>query len=143
VATLIAYVDSSVLLRIVLGQTAALRDFDSIDVAVSSALLQLEVTRTLDRLWLRREITDDELALKTARAGETLNRFVTLELDQLVIDIAAQGLPTPLATLDALHLASAMYRQSQPAGQPEIVIATHDHAFASAARAMHFDVIGA
>lgn len=143
-ATLIAYVDSSVLLRIVLGQTAALRDFDSIDVAVSSALLQLEVTRTLDRLWLRREITDDELALKTARAGETLNRFVTLELDQLVIDIAAQGLPTPLATLDALHLASAMlYRQSQPAGQPEIVIATHDHAFASAARAMHFDVIGA
>jgi len=36
-----------------------------------------------------------------------------------------------------------LYRQEQPRHEPPIVIATHDHQFAAAARAMNFDVLGA
>ena len=141
---MIAYVDSSVLLRYVLGEPDALPELNSFDVAVSSTLLHLEVSRTLDRLWLRHEISDDELAEKTSRAGELLQSFVTLELDQNIIDLAGQSFSQPIATLDALHLASAMlYRQEQPSHEPPIIIATHDKQLARAADAMHFDVVGA
>ena len=139
-APLIAYIDSSVLLRIVLRQPNALPNWESIDVVMSSTLLHLEVTRTLDRLWIQRELTNEELESKTALAGRVLNRLITLDLDQRVVDFAAQPLPRPLGTLDALHLATAiLYRQIRFA---TLVMATHDKSLARAARAMHFEVIG-
>jgi len=140
-AIVIAYIDSSVLLRVVLRQANPLPEWSSIDDGVVSSLVHLEVTRTLERLRLEGELAEDELHATEATAGEILNRMITLELDQRVVDFAAQTLPHPLGTLDSLHLASAMmYRQIQPEG---IVLATHDKSLARAARAMHFEVIGA
>ena len=58
--------------------------------------------------------------------------------------MASEPLPTVLGTLDAIHLASALlYRDAQPDDEPPIVIATHDRAFATAARILRFRVIGA
>jgi predicted nucleic acid-binding protein len=48
----IAYVDSSVVLRLVLGQPAALREWRTVDRGVASALVEVECLRTLDRLRL-------------------------------------------------------------------------------------------
>jgi len=143
-APLIAFVDSSVLLRVVLNQPDPLREWNSIDVGVVSALTHLEVTRTLDRLWQQKQLTEEVMLAKTAVAGEMMNRMITLELDQRVIDMASQSFPEPLATLDSLHLASALlFREAQPADQPPMVLATHDHQLATAARAMNFTVLGA
>ncbi len=50
---MIAYVDSSVLLRIVLGQPGALHKWRAIKTAVSSRLAEVECLRALDRLRLR------------------------------------------------------------------------------------------
>jgi hypothetical protein len=47
---MIAYVDSSVLLRVLLGQPNALPEWAGIDTAVGSSLVEVECLRTLDRL---------------------------------------------------------------------------------------------
>ena len=48
-----AYVDSSVILRIVLGQADALRDWQKIETGVVSAVAEVECVRMLERLRLR------------------------------------------------------------------------------------------
>jgi len=50
---MIAYVDASVLLRVVLRQPNALPEWTQIDRGVASALVTTESLRTLDRLRLR------------------------------------------------------------------------------------------
>jgi predicted nucleic acid-binding protein len=53
---MIAYVDASVLLRVVLRQPNALPEWTQIEQGVSSALVATESLRTLDRLQLRARI---------------------------------------------------------------------------------------
>jgi predicted nucleic acid-binding protein len=138
---MIAYVDSSALLRLVLGQSEPLREWRSIDTAVASALVEVECMRTLDRLRLRGGVSDQELALRREAIFELLRRFEIVAVERPVLTRAALPLPTTLGTLDAIHLATAaLWRESQGA---ELVMATHDAALATAARASGFSVIGA
>ena len=55
------YVDSSVLLRIVLGERDRLRIWPTITNAVSSELIRLECLRTIDRT---SDFTDQPLSMK-------------------------------------------------------------------------------
>jgi predicted nucleic acid-binding protein len=59
---MIAYVDSSVLLRVALGQPNALPEWRDIERGVSSALVTTESLRTLDRVRLRVNLSDIEVA---------------------------------------------------------------------------------
>jgi hypothetical protein len=52
------YVDSSVLLRVVLGEPGRLRIWPRITTAVSSELIRLECLRTIDRARLRLGLDD-------------------------------------------------------------------------------------
>jgi len=63
---MIAYVDSSVLLRLALGQPNALPEWRQIDRGVSSALISTESLRTLDRLRIRAGFSDIEIAQRRA-----------------------------------------------------------------------------
>lgn len=138
---MIAYVDASVLLRLVLGQPRALREWRSIDTAVASALVEVECLRTLDRLRLRGGVSDRDLATRREVVFEVLRTFEVVEIERPVLARAALPLPTTLGTLDAIHLATAaLWREWQGA---EIVMATHDATLATAARASGFGVIGA
>lgn len=138
---MIAYVDASVLLRLVLGQPPALREWRSIDTAVASALVEVECLRTLDRLRLRGGVSDRDLAVRREAVFELLQRFEVVEIGRPVLGRAALPPPTTLGTLDAIHLATAaLWRESQGA---ELTMATHDAALATAARASGFRVIGA
>ena len=47
---MIAYVDSSVLLRVVFGEANSLREWKKVTRAVSSQLIVTETLRTLDRV---------------------------------------------------------------------------------------------
>jgi predicted nucleic acid-binding protein len=136
----IAYIDSSVILRLVLGQPPVLREWRSIETAVASALVEVECLRTLDRLRLRGGVADREVAVRRAAVFELLRRFDIVEVGPPVLTRAALPLPTTLGTLDAIHLATAaLWRENQGA---EMVMATHDGALATAARASGFSVIG-
>lgn len=137
---MIAYVDSSILLRLVLGQPPVLKEWRSIETAVGSAIVEVECLRTLDRLRLRAGVSDRDIAVRREAIFELLRRFEIVEVGRVVLARAALPLPTALGTLDAIHLASAaLWRESQ--GQ-ELSMATHDSALGMAARASGFRVIG-
>ena len=137
---MIAYVDSSVILRMVLGQPNALAEWKQIDRGVSSALIRVELLRTLDRLRLRTGLTDAEIARRRAVILQAVDLLELVEIDPVVLDRAAQPLPTEIRTLDAIHLATALlWREGSTA---ELVMATHDHRLGTAAQAHGFKVVG-
>lgn len=136
---MIAYVDSSVLLRLVLGEPQPLREWSRLETTVSSTLLRVECLRTLDRARIRFRAPDEEIAIKRADVLRRLESFHLIPVDEGVLERAAQPLPTLLGTLDAIHLACATLAQPRFG---ELAFATHDDQLGVAARACGFDVIG-
>jgi predicted nucleic acid-binding protein len=137
---MIAYVDSSVLLRLALGQPNALPEWRQIDRGVSSALISTESLRTLDRLRSRAGLSDTEIARRRATILSLIDSLELIEIDPVVLDRAAQPMPTELGTLDAIHLASALLWKDAMGVEP--TVATHDAALGLAAQAHGFSVIG-
>lgn len=137
---MIAYVDSSVLLRLALGQPNALPEWRQIDRGVSSALISTESLRTLDRVRIRAGFSDLEVARRRASILSLIDSLELIEIDSVVLDRAAQPMPTELGTLDAIHLASALLWKEAMRIDP--VMATHDGALGLAAQAHGMRVLG-
>lgn len=137
---MIAYLDASVLLRVVLGQPRALKEWRAIRRGVASALVEVECLRTLDRLRLRASIADREIAVRREAIFRVLETLEIVEATAAVLRRAAQPLPTELGTLDAIHLATAMLWRERTGA--DLVMATHDAALATAARASGLRVAG-
>jgi len=137
---MIAYIDASVLLRVALGQPNALPEWRSIDRGVSSALVMTESLRTLDRVRLRVNLPDLEVARRRSTILALIDSLELVEIDNSVLDRAAQPMPTELGTLDAIHLASALLWKDAFGVDP--VMATHDKALGLAALAHGLKVLG-
>lgn len=135
-----AYVDTSALLRLVLREPGALGQLRSYDALVSSELVAVESRRTIDRLRLQGALTTEEAAGRLKVIGDWLEAIDLVLLRAPVLSRAGDPLPTPLGTLDALHLATALIWRERVS--PVGVIATHDVALALAARSFGFDVVG-
>ena len=134
------YIDSSALLRLVLGSPGAIPNWRSIEHPVSSVLIEVECLRTLDRLRLTERIADEVIAGRRQLVYGLLSGMDFMEISRVVISRASQPLPVPLRTLDAIHLATAMiWREAE---QDDVQLATHDAALALAARSTGFTVIG-
>ena len=138
---MIAYVDASVLLRVALRQPNALPEWRRIERGVSSALVEVESLRTLDRLRVRAKLADRETARGRAAILEIVASLEVVEIDAVVLDRASQPMPTELGTLDAIHLATALLWREVTGD--DLVMATHDGALALGARAHGLRVIGA
>jgi len=136
----IAYMESSVILRLVLGQPGAWRDWRTLEGGATSALTEVECLRTLDRLRLAEQISERAIAERRAAVYDLLRRLATIELSRPVLSRASQPLPLALRTLDALHLASALAWREH-AGDA-VVLATHDARLGAAARALGLDTVG-
>lgn len=137
---MIAYVDSSVILRLVLGQANALAEWRHINRGISTALTRVEVLRTLDRLRLRAALSDAEMSLRRSAVLQGLDLLELVEIDAVVLERAAQPMPTELRTLDAIHLATALLWRERSSA--ELVMATHDRRMGVAAQAHGFKVVG-
>ena len=136
---MIAYVDASVLLRVLL-EPGRLGEWRQVERAVSSALAEVEVLGTLDRLRLRGALTLEEAAERRGAAVRLMRAVSLADVSAAILRRAADPFPTPLGTLDAIHLATALgWRDVQ---HRELVMATHDAQLAMAARACGFDVVG-
>jgi predicted nucleic acid-binding protein len=136
-----AYIDTSALLRVVLREAGALNALRTFDTLVSSELIAVESARTIDRLRHQGALSTAESAARLGVVTEWLEAVDLVLLRPPVLARAGEPLPTPLGTLDAVHLATALVwreRMQQP-----LVVATHDTALALAARAFGFEVIGA
>ncbi len=135
-----AYLDSSVILRVVLGQRGRLRAWRKVELGVGSALVEVECLRTLDRLRLNGMLSVEALATRRESVYRLTEEMEMVEPTSVVLRRASQPLPTPLGTLDAIHLATALlWRELR---NEELTVATHDGALATAARATGFRVIG-
>ena len=137
---MIAYLDSSVLLRIILGQRNAVKEWRAIERGVASALVEVECLRTLDRLRVSERLSDEAIALRREAVFRLLESMEIIDLTRPILTRAAQPFSTALGTLDALHLATALlWREGR---QEDLVMMTHDTALAIAARASGFRVVG-
>lgn len=135
------YLDSSVLLRMVLGEQGALPGIGFADQVVSSRLIEAESFRTLDRLRLQGRVDVAELAARQALLIGWLEEIDQIAVDEDILRRVSRPLPIPLGTLDAIHLATAE-RHMELEGRP-LTLATHDTQLALAARALGVPVIGA
>lgn len=134
------YLDTSVLLRVVLGQPDRLAEWDQISEPVTSALTEVECLRTLDRRLRQGLLTHGELSQRRGLALQLLERVARIELTPVVLRRAAEPFPLPLGTLDALHLASlVLWSEAQPSRG---TLATHDRELGAAAASMGFTVLG-
>jgi predicted nucleic acid-binding protein len=138
---MIAYVDTSVLLRIVLREPGALDDLRSYEALVSSELIAVESARAIDRLRIQMALTTGEAAERTRAVARWLEAIDLVLLRPPVLSRASEPMPVPVGTLDAIHLATALIWRDRMGPLPEV--ATHDTALGAAARTFGFDVRGA
>lgn len=137
---MIAYLDTSVVLRPLLGQSHPL-DWSGLEAAYSSEILGLEARRVIDRLRLESAL-DDKGVLEAHRELNRIEKCIgSLALTRGVLRRAALPMPTIVKTLDAIHLTSALMLREKL--DTSLVFATHDIQQATAAYALGFDVLGA
>lgn len=137
---MIAYLDASVVLRLVLGEEQRLAEWDQVEAAVASALTEVECLRTLDRLARMGRLSPDELAERRGAVYQLLAAVDLIDVSRTVLRRASEPFPTPLGTLDAIHLSTALLWR-EAAGDP-LTLTTHDRELATAARAVGIAVAG-
>jgi len=137
---LIVYLDTSVVLRVLFGQTAPLKEWGRWERAYSSELMGVEARRVIDRLRLESALDDDGVVQAQEALTGIEQGIGTIRVTRVVLRRASLPMATVVKTLDAIHLASALLFQERH-GQP-LTFATHDRQQASAARALGYSVIG-
>jgi predicted nucleic acid-binding protein len=133
------YVDTSVILRVLLHEPHPIAVWSKWDRAFSSALWRVEALRTVDRLRLAHEIEDSELADLVEDVQLTHETFNIHPINDRILLRASETFPTVVGTLDAIHLATALsVRESIPIDY----VLTHDSQLGTAARSLGFNVMG-
>ena len=138
---MIAYLDASVALRLVLGEPDPVAEWPQVDAAVASALTEVECLRTLDRLMRLGSLSAEELAERRTAVYRLLEAVEVVDVARSILRRAAEPFPTPLGTLDAVHLSTALAWRD--ACNASLAVATHDRSLATAARSVGLEVIGA
>jgi len=136
----IAFVDSSVLLRLLLGEPKPLREWKTIGTAYASRILAVEIGRVIDRMRLAGDISDEEVVALHTEARRVLASIAIVPVTEEILARAQGPMPTALGTLDSIHLASALEvatRLEEP-----LVLATHDTQLGRAAQASGLSVCG-
>lgn len=135
-----AYVETSALLRLALREPGAIDNLFSADSLVASEIIVVESKRAIDRLRLLGVLGADEAAGCGRLVTDWLEAVDLVLIRPPVLNRASEPLPTPLGTLDALHLATALVWRERVG--PVDFVATHDSALGLAARAFGLDVRG-
>jgi predicted nucleic acid-binding protein len=135
-----AYFDTSVILRLLLGQSDDLKEWMHYENRVCSALVEVESLRTLDRMRLTGELTEEQSQEYRGALYDFLETFELVEPTPAILRRASGAFPTAIGTLEAIHLSTALAWQDERA--IPLVIATHDQSFGKAARALGFKTDG-
>ena len=136
---MIAYVDTSVLLRIAFDEPGPLAAWRDIDRPISSELTRLEALRAIDRARYLRNMDEPTIAERRAGILALLDGMELVGLDRGILERASLPFPTSVATLDALHLATALVLREEV---DDLAFATHDRSLGIAAHALGFTVEG-
>ena len=134
------YVDTSALLRVVLGEAGALEEIRTADLLVSSELLAVETRRTIDRLHRQGVLSSEQFAERSAIVVDWLEAIDLVLLRPVILNRAGDPLPIPVGTLDAIHLATALVWRERH--QRPVTMATHDTTLGTVARTYALPVLG-
>lgn len=137
---MIIYLDTSVVLRVLLRQAGALASWDQWSEAYSSEILKVEARRVIDRLRLESFLDDEGVAGAHDDLAQIERAIGFIGLTEGVLKRAAGPMPTIVKTLDSIHLASALVFAERRKEAP--VFATHDHQQSIAARALGLGCVG-
>jgi hypothetical protein len=124
------YIDTSVVLAQLLAEDRRPPPSLWSEPLLSSRLLEYE---TWTRIHARRLTESHGEAVR-----DLLGRVSFLELSPIVLARALEPFPTPLRTLDALHLASVEYLRAQ---RLKLRLATYDHRMTSSARRLRIPLV--
>lgn len=138
---MIVYLDTSVIVRHMFGETGRMRDWGQWERCYTADLTRIEYYRTLDRLRLEGKLDDDERVEMGAQFEKLWAGLYRMPLSQPILARAAESFPTVLGTLDAIHLAGAL--AAQKACGSNVTLLTHDRQLATAASAVGMAVRGA
>jgi predicted nucleic acid-binding protein len=137
---MIAYLDSSVLLRVLLNQPKSLSEFSKLTRPITSKILRTECLRTLDRFRRANLLTEDEHLSVLKEFHECLDSVEWIGVSDRVLERAGSYFPLSLGTLDAIHLSSALLWKEQTSMDCKFL--THDLVLKKAASAAGFQVLG-
>ena len=105
---MVAYLDSSVVLRYILLGEATIRHALAFPRAVSSELIEIECRRVLHRCRLVGELDDETLAAAHQRLDAVLSGIDLLQMSTQIKRRAMEPFPVHVRTVDALHVATAL-----------------------------------
>ena len=130
---MVAYLDSSVLLRHILLGEEPIRHALAFPRVVSSELIEIECRRVLHRCRLAGEFDDEALALARERLDAVLSGIDLLELSAQIKQRAMDPFPVHVRTLDALHIATVLAVAADAGGT---ALFSHDRCMNVCARSL-------
>ena len=130
---MVAYLDSSVLLRHILLGEEPIRHALEFPRVVSSELIEIECRRVLHRCRLTGELTDETLTVARERLDEVLAGIDLLEMSRQIKQRAMGPFPVNVRTLDALHVATALMVGEDAGG---VALFSHDEGMNRCARSL-------
>jgi predicted nucleic acid-binding protein len=136
----ILYLDSSVVLRVLLRQPEPLVAWGRWERAYASELVGVEARRVIDRLRLDAQLDDGGVADAHQALARIEEAIGSIPLTRAVLQRAALPMATAVKTLDAIHLASALLLRERRG--LAVQFATHDPQQARGARALGFECVG-
>ncbi len=133
------YIDTSVILRVLFREPNPVEVWGKWERAFSSNLWRVEALRTVDRLRLSGDLSDEDVADLVRDIRLVQETLATYPLLEKILQRAGESFPTVVGTLDAIHLATALAIREDEAID---LLLTHDGQLATAARSVGFTVVG-
>lgn len=134
-----AYVDSSVLIRVILNESGKMLPLLEYKEIYASDLVRIECMRTYYRLKFENKITTQQLAEYVEKTGLLFKKLSLIPISRFLITRCTQALPIHVRSLDAIHLGTALLLAEKT--NTDISFFTHDKKLAQAARAMGLNVV--
>lgn len=137
---MIAYLDSSVILRKLFRQPNSFEAWGEWERAVTSEITRIESLRAVDRIRLEGRMTDTMVPECVQSLLDLLTRIDDIALGKTVLYRASLAYPTVIGTLDAIHLSSALiYKENF---RKDVLFLTHDRQLGNAALSVGLKVEG-
>lgn len=133
-----SYIDSSVLLRVILLQNEALKEFFLVENPISSELIRPECLRAIDReriLGSSLELYDKRVKILEA----FLSKMELIKVNSLILQRVGNPQLEVIGTLDAIHLHSILLWREKYQTSPCLL--THDKQLARVASAYQINVV--
>jgi predicted nucleic acid-binding protein len=137
---MIAYIDSSIVLRIIFGENERLLAPKNLRTTIASEILKIECFRTLERIRMSLKLDEKEFLERTLLLNQALRTIRFIRFSPAILERACQPYPVTLKSLDAIHLSTALVWKQWK--KSELAFLTHDEQLGKAATAMNFTVLG-